>query len=212
KVSYTSSGSHYDNHNIIPNGIDLKRAESTPHISPNTLSQTSIEKTKNNLDLLNQVVELTSLRRELKVAINGHSNQAEELLLKKSIISPQPEPSGLDILSQVAQDMLGRRIKFNNYYLWDDFKRTDGHILINFYLSGDESIFNQVQEIVESSDFSKESKAHFVLSIQKYALASSKKNLSKKLQPIVDNLQSILTKRINSRLTQQLNFVAPRQK
>ncbi|CAG8706424.1 9814_t:CDS:2, partial [Funneliformis mosseae] len=148
--------------------------------------------------------------RELKVAINGHSNQAEELLFKKSIISPQPEPSGLDILSQVAQDMLGRRAKLS--------QKVNQRLITLQPVKVDENISKltfddfKLQEIVESSDFSKESKAHFVLSIQKYALASSKKNLSKKLQPIVDNLQSILTKRINSRLTQQLNFVAQRQK
>ncbi|CAI2165225.1 6456_t:CDS:10 [Funneliformis geosporum] len=212
KISYTSPGSHYDNHNIIPNGIDkLKRADSTPHISTNSLSQTSIEKTLNNLDVLNQAVEL-----KLKVAINGHSNQAEELLLKKSI-SPQPEPSGLDILSQVAQDMLGRRAKLSQrvnqrLITLQPVKVDESLSKLTFEIKKKIQSTRTVQEIVGLSDFSKESKAHFVLSIQKYALASSKKDLSKKLQPIVDNLQSLLTKRINSRLTQQLNFVMPRQK
>ncbi|CAG8756384.1 2994_t:CDS:2, partial [Funneliformis caledonium] len=133
KVSYTSSGSHYDNHNIISN--------------------------------------------ELKVAINGHSNQAEELLFKKSIISPQPEPSGLDILSRVAQDMLGRRAKLS--------QRVNQRLITLQPVKVDENISKLTfDDFKQSSDFSKESKAHFVLSIQKYALASSKKNLSKKLQPI----------------------------
>ncbi|RIA86090.1 hypothetical protein C1645_350770 [Glomus cerebriforme] len=210
----------YDSHNKIPNGTDmLKKADSTPYSNANFVSRISNEQAINNLDVLNHTDELNSLdplRRESlqqKPTVNGHS---ADLLLNKST---QLEPSGLDLLGQVAQDLLGRRAKLCKSVnrRWTPLQPTkfdENLSKLTFEIkkkiqntkTDDESIINQVQEIIES-EFSKESKAYFVLSIQKYAISSFKKELSKKLQPFVDNLQLCLTTRANSRLTKQLNFV-----
>ncbi|CAB4374495.1 unnamed protein product [Rhizophagus irregularis] len=236
--NYEQSMIQKASYNVIPdnkslNGINtLKKTEPAQYSNSDFVSWVSTDKIFNNSDVLDQTKSnsLDSLRRESiqqKATVNGHS--AELSLLNKSnlMTSPPPEPSGLDILSQVAQDFgnirLGRRMKLSqrvNQRLTtlQPVKVDENLSKLAFEIKkkiqstkiGDESIINQVQEITES-DFSKESKAYFVLSIQKYAIASSKKDLSKKLQPIIDNLQSGLTKRVNSRLTKQLNFVKPRQ-
>src|SRR5206468_2688360 len=119
KAAYNASleSIHYDNHNKIPNGIE--KTESSSHPSANFINQASTQQTFNDLDALNQSAEINSLRESMqKTTINGHFNQTSDLLLNKpnSPTSPLEEPSGLDILSQVAQDfgnMLGRRAKLS---------------------------------------------------------------------------------------------------
>ncbi|CAB4401816.1 unnamed protein product [Rhizophagus irregularis] len=150
--NYEQSMIQKASYNVIPDNKSLNGINTLKKTEPAQYSNSDLSDKSNSLD---------SLRRESiqqKATVNGHS--AELSLLNKSnlMTSPPPEPSGLDILSQVAQDFgnirLGRRMKLSQR--------------VNQRLTTLQPVMSQLSPGSRNHRIRlfKESKAYFVLSIQ----------------------------------------------